>query len=150
MMVSDPTPEQIHTMDQQWMYFSTQLDKQLERLRRDIPAVYESTGLHGTSIAFAAVWGYIKQAQADEEERSSSLRQQPRENKAVKMTEVMCAVALTRLLKESQTQQNTSEQVMMAAVKINEAVDILKELARAPRAENEMEQFEERMRDGNG
>jgi hypothetical protein len=145
-MVSDPTPEQIHTMDQQWMYFNNQLDEHLERFRQDIPAVTAATGLHGTSVVFAAVWGHIKQAQADEEKRSAGRRG---ENKAVKMTEVMCAAALTRLLKESQTQQNTSEQVMLAAVKINEAVDILKELVRASRAEDEMAQFEKGLRDAN-
>jgi hypothetical protein len=132
-----PTAEHIHIMEQQWPTANAALDDQLNQFRKGIPSLEEKIGLTGPSVTFAYMRGFLLKSRMANGEA------------AVEAIEIMCAAAFTRLINDVRTQDNTAQQAMMAAVKINEAVDILKDLARASRAEDEMMQFEKGLRDDN-
>jgi hypothetical protein len=92
-----PTAEDIHHMEQQWAIANAKLDEFLAVLRHDIPVVKKVSGLTDDSIAFSYMWGFIKKSHA---EGGSS---------AVKMTEVMCAAAFTRLVRATRAEDDMSQ-----------------------------------------
>jgi hypothetical protein len=136
-MTDEPTAAQIHVLEQQWEVANAQLDEMLEMLRVTIVEVKEQVGLTDTSVVFSFVWDFIQKSHA-----AHGLV-------AVKSTEIMWASAMTRLLKESQTQQDSEQQWLNTGLKLKEFVEMFRDLARASRVEDEMMQFEKGMRDGN-
>jgi hypothetical protein len=82
--VSTPTPEQIHDLEQKWMIASGVLDHLMEAVETAPVALKIVTGLSDTSILFDYILTFIKNRNKGNPE-------------SAKMTEVLCAAALTRL-----------------------------------------------------
>lgn len=80
----NPTPEQVHILEQKWMIASDLFDKALSHLVSDIPVIKDMTGLSDASILYDYVHAYFKV------QRETDISN-------VIMTEIMCAAAFTKL-----------------------------------------------------
>lgn len=93
-----PTPEQIHQLEQRWAFAEQMLDGALEALRHDIPIVSKATGLSDNSIVFDFMHAFIMQ-------------QELRVGNSHQFTVAMCAAAMTRLARASRAAEEVLAQL---------------------------------------